>query len=149
MTIRDRIWEIDALSMKIVLINTDFLEGVEMLLLRLPSLVLSLVLLGCPIAAAVPPPRTVQHLTCTQELQKLTCTSDDIQAPVVMKQRSQSTIPQPDNISAPLAQLSSGLIGLMFVGLPIALALVIILHLKQDVDRTKRIEKLERIWQRS
>ncbi|MGG6268754.1 hypothetical protein ACQ4M3_31340 [Leptolyngbya sp. AN03gr2] len=110
-----------------------------MRLLHLPSLMLSVALLGSSSAIAAQPDQTVHHLTCTKNQSGLMCTIDETQESVTVKL---STADQ-------LEQLSNDLIAVMFIGLPIALVLVILLHHKRDVDRAKRLERLEKIWRQS
>ncbi|MBW4443461.1 MAG: hypothetical protein KME10_19955 [Plectolyngbya sp. WJT66-NPBG17] len=110
-----------------------------MRLLHLPSLMLSLALVGSPNAIATQPDQSVQHLTCTKDPQGLMCTIDETQKTVSINAPT----------SAQLEQLSNELIAVMFIGLPIALVLVVILHDKQGIDRKKRREQLEKIWQQS
>ena len=122
-----------------------------MTLLRSSLLILSFAFFGSPIAIAAQPGRTTQHLTCQKDTQGLMCTIDETQEAVLLKDADQSAMSQTaHNItSEQLKQVSDGLIGLMFVGLPIALILAVILHDKQNIDRTKRLEKLERLWHQS
>ncbi|MBE9009385.1 hypothetical protein IQ250_04115 [Pseudanabaenaceae cyanobacterium LEGE 13415] len=110
-----------------------------MRLLHLPSLVLSVALLGSTAAIAAPSDQTVQHLTCTKHQNGLRCTIDETQESLMVKS------PTADQ----LERLSDDLIALMFIGLPIALVLVVLWHHKRDVDRVKRVEQLEKIWQQS
>ena len=118
-----------------------------MRLLGLPSLVLSLALLGSSNAIAAQPDQNVQHLTCTRDPQGLMCTIDQSQEAVALKQ---SAISQNQGIrSEQLEQISNALIGLIFIGLPIGLILAVIIHDKRDSDRTKQVEQLERIWQQN
>ncbi len=129
---------------------------------RLPSFILSLTVLGCSLllaqhpllAATAPLDRTVQHLTCLKNSQGYRCTIDETQEPVTVKIIDRSAVAQTNfhltNLTSDqLQQISTGLIGLMFVGLPIGLVLVIMLHHQREVKHTKRLEQLEKIWQRS
>lgn len=114
--------------------------------LRLSSLILSVALLGCPIAVAAQP--EIQHLTCTKDSQGLMCTIDETQETVVLKHASQPEIFK-GNSASQLGELSNFLIGLIFIGFPITIVLSVLIHDKRDDAKLKQIEELERIWQQS
>ena len=124
-----------------------------MRIFRLPSLVLSLALLGSPNVIAAQSDQNVQHLTCTRDPQGLMCTINETQETVSLKNSERSALPQHQdaqtNYSEQLEQISNGLIGLIFIGLPIVLMVAIVVQDKRDIDRTKRLEQLERIWHQS
>ncbi|MER3433949.1 MAG: hypothetical protein C4288_11080 [Leptolyngbya sp. ERB_1_1] len=124
-----------------------------MRVLHLPSLVLSFALLGSPNVMAAQSDQNVQHLTCTRDPQGLMCTIDETQETVSLKNTKHSASAQNEDVqtkySDQLEQISNGLLGLIFIGLPIVLVAAIVVQDKRDIDRTKRLEQLERIWHQS
>lgn len=125
-----------------------------MRLLRLPPLVLSLALLGSPKLAspanAAQSDQNVQHLTCLTNVQPLVCTIDETQETVAIKRMGTVQVQDtPTHHSELFEQISNVFIGVLFGVLPIALIAVIILHHKRDLERTKRLEQLEKIWHES
>jgi len=83
----------------------------------------------------------------------VTCTIDEAQETVSLRSTKHSATPQ--NLDAQtkhskqLEQISNGLLRLIFIGLPSVFVAAIVVQNKRDIDRTKRLEQLERIWQQS
>ena len=147
-----------------VLINTDFFNQrvVYMNIQRLTSVLFGVMITGGLIATpalaqkAVPSKQNsqVQHLTCLQDTQGLMmCTLDEAlngSSRVHQTTASQSDLSAPALITAEqLGLVSNLLLGVIYFGLPTALAFAVLRHDKRDAERTQDIERLKRIWEQS
>ncbi len=125
---------------------------------RLTPILLGLMLAGGLIVSATAMQPTVsasqnsqvQHLTCIQDTQGLMCNID--QASNMSKPVEQTHTPTagswvPEIITTEqLEQVSNLLLGIMYFGLPTALVFAVLRSDRQDTQRTKLIEQLERTW---
>lgn len=93
----------------------------------------------------------VQHLTCVKDAQGLMCKVDEalnpsssgVQQKIVAKA---DLTPSELAINEQLGQMSNILLGIIYLGLPIALVFAILLHDKRVAELAQSIEGLERIW---
>ncbi|MBM0743117.1 hypothetical protein JOY44_16130 [Phormidium sp. CLA17] len=93
----------------------------------------------------------VQHLTCVKDTQGLMCTVDEalntsssgVEQKIAAKADS---TPSELAFNEQLGQMSNILLGIIYLGLPIALVFAILLHDKRVAELAQSIEGLERIW---
>ncbi|MEX0268044.1 hypothetical protein AB3R30_02765 [Leptolyngbyaceae cyanobacterium UHCC 1019] len=93
----------------------------------------------------------VQHLTCIEDTRGLMCTVDETlntsSSSVQQKTAAKADLtPSELAINKQLGQMSTILLGIIYLGLPIALVFAVLRHDKRDAELAQSIEGLERIW---